>query len=604
MDLIIVNTLNDISKIKDLISPKTELLVFNQDVMHKLDQLNLSYKTIENFYISQNYIQDTHPFRNEVKKILRKLDKTVESYTTFPFSYSGNELYFLTWFDDLFYLERLIQIIKQKYEKIYLISYYKPENVTKLKFDYSVLNSKKINGSISFPYERLDERFLQLFFSTLDIIFIKDKFVSKNRVPIKNKLIKFFNRVHKYFLKFINKNKLHFDSFFKLKKRKAYLIQDSYEVLYLKKYLSNFRYSNPMTQLRIDIENKKFHKPIDSKLVTKILEKFIDDYFNNLNTYMIKFVISYHNEIVTKINFFKNKFDNHLLKDKPIILLLGLGTRDVFDTICCYLANINKIPVIIFQHGGSRVFFYTPYQESLEYNDRVYKSLIVQSENDEKMLSNNKTNVLYLGSIEQYENNNKNQKRKPSKEILYILGPDTNFSFRHLLNNFSVKLKYKHSKDVLNIVTKNFLKLDLKLHPNNENESYHCYKRIIKEYKNRKINIIYGGFADIISKNYELIIIDNLGTGTLNNIFSLDIPVIIYHSQFDFMNLSKEIFFDLSRRCYIARNKNELDKILLLFKEGNLSSKWSNDIINRYAYPYNKGNPGENINQYIESIVK
>ena len=68
------------------------------------------------------------------------------------------------------------------------------------------------------------------------------------------------------------------------------------------------------------------------------------------------------------------------------------------------------------------------------------------------------------------------------------------------------------------------------------------------------------------------------------------------------MTLDDEIVSDLHRRCFIARNKSELKEIFTKYKEKTLISKWSQDIIDKYIYPYNKGNPGENIAKYIESI--
>ena len=50
MELIIVQTANDISSLKKIISQSTDILVFSQEVMIHMDENNLEYKVIEDFY--------------------------------------------------------------------------------------------------------------------------------------------------------------------------------------------------------------------------------------------------------------------------------------------------------------------------------------------------------------------------------------------------------------------------------------------------------------------------------------------------------------------------------------------------------------------------
>ena len=87
------------------------------------------------------------------------------------------------------------------------------------------------------------------------------------------------------------------------------------------------------------------------------------------------------------------------------------------------------------------------------------------------------------------------------------------------------------------------------------------------------------------------------------NIF-VKIPVIIYDRDFDKIRISDDVLSDLCRRCYIARNKNELSQLLEKYKTGNLPSKWSVDFIDKYIYPVDNGDPGESTAKYICNIVK
>ena len=148
------------------------------------------------------------------------------------------------------------------------------------------------------------------------------------------------------------------------------------------------------------------------------------------------------------------------------------------------------------------------------------------------------------------------------------------------------------------------LSIDIKLHPSGEKDSYDCYKDIIKNNQYKNIKVLYGEFGEIISRDYKLIIIDFLLSSLTKHIFSLKVPVIIYDYDFDNLKISEVSFFDLRNRCYIARDKNELRELLERYKSGNLPSKWSVDFIDKYIYPLDCGNPGENTAKYICNIIK
>ena len=146
--------------------------------------------------------------------------------------------------------------------------------------------------------------------------------------------------------------------------------------------------------------------------------------------------------------------------------------------------------------------------------------------------------------------------------------------------------------------------VDIKLHPSGEKDSYDCYVTIIKNNQCKNIDILYGSFGEVISKNYKLIIIDFLASALTKHIFCLKIPVIIYDRDFDKIRVSGNILADIYRRCYIARDQNELCELLERHKAENLPSKWSVDFIDKYIYPVDNGSPGENTAKYICNIVK
>lgn len=601
MELIIALTVNNLSLLEKKLSKTTDILVFDQKVMVKLDKKGINYKTTEDFYSAETYTHEVDIYRKKVKFFLSQLDRACENISDFPFAYTGNELYLLTLFDDLFYLENLIKRIKQNYKSFFLFAPQEPEKITISQLTISQLRSKKKNGSINFVLERTPKRIIQLLYSSIDFNFLRDEDNKLIKIPLKYEIERFKYKINER----LNNNNFSFPKNFNYLNnqfKKAYIIQETNEVKYLKKNLPHFKFYNPTTKLRQKIELKKYEK-LPENLIENILRNFIEENQIYLSKYIRILIISYYKEIVGRIKIFKIKFEKSVKKDKPSFMLLGIGTRDVIDTICCYIANLYNIPVFIFQHGGSRAFFYTPYQECLEYNTRVNKTLFVQAKIDENKLQNLQTKVLNMGSIEQYENNFLQKNTHPKKNILLCLGPDTNFSFRHFLNGFGAYRKHKQSIEIIEAVELSNLSVDIKLHPTGEINSFFCYKNILKNNKFNKINILYGCSAEYISKNYKVIIIDYLGSAIIKDIFCLKIPIILYEKDFDKIQIDRNILFDLSRRCYVARNKIELANYLDKFKKKELTSKWNQNIIDDYICPIGLGNPAQNIANYINNEV-
>lgn len=597
MDLIIVQTVNNISLLKNHISKSTDLLVFSHEVMISLDQNNIQYKVIEDFYNIDQYYEDIPKYHQIVKKLFYQLDKSCEKELFFPFCYSGNEQYFLPRFDDLFYLERMISQINNRYNKIYLYSSIKPNNSFENHLDFSKFNSRKVNGTISFALEKSNDKMMELIYNSMDVSFVNDEFIPQKKIPLINIILKYINRsVLKIKREFHNKN---FDLTKKIKKEIFYVINEGYELNSLKKYLSKFRYINPTTALRKEIESEKPHD-VSNIYIDDILKNFINSNFFFLNKYLYIFLNSYHFEIVGRIGSFNVKFEDLIKKNNPSLVLLSTGTRDVFDTICCYISNKFKIPVMLFQHGGTTSLHNSYYSEPLEYNKRVSKILISQSKKDFSKMNNEYTKVLNMGSIQDFEKINLFKNEKITKKVLFCLGPDTDTSFRSL---YSVNQKHNHSLDIIFTANKALLPIDIKLHPTGEQNSYHCYSNIIKQGKYKNINIIYGNFVELISKNYNLFIVDYLGSAIIKHIICLKVPIIIYGVQFKNKGVDKSVMDDIYKRFYIAEDKTKLLDFLIRYKNGELPSKWSEEIIDNYIYPLNKGNPGENIAQYIENSI-
>ena len=602
MELIIVQSINDFSLFKSHIKNEMDILVLDQSAMITLDSKNIEYKVIEDFYSKEKYYIDVHKFRPKVTNLFNYLDTALTKEINFPYSFSGNEHYFSTWFDDLLYLDNLIKKLKEKYVKFYFLSSSQYKKNPDDNFSYSQLNSQKINGSLSFKYLRTKKHKLKIIYDALEPVLIMDKISVAKSVPLKYELLKFLYKFNNYFYKYLVSKNLKKINITKLKNIKAYITQDSYEIVPLKKYLSNLTYKNPVIKLRQEVELLP-PKKLNYTEIEHEIKSFVNENFSFLGSYCNKFFKSYFVEVVGRLDFFKKKFEYLVKKDDPKILLVGSGMRDVFDTICGFIFNESKINIVSFQHTGTRLLNDKAYDESLEFNQRIQKTLIVQSKRDIERLKNSKTETMCFGSILEYERNIILKNIKKRKNILLCLGPDIDFSFRHLIENYSIYKKHKQSIEIISIANKLHIPLDIKLHPTGEKESFFCYKKIIQKYNFKKTEILYGENVENIANKYKIIITEYISSTSFRHFIGLKVPIIIYDQDFDKMKISTDDLKLIMERCYIAKTKDDLKNLLNEFLNSNLDTKWNKSVIDKLIYPIEKGNPGENIAKYIETIV-
>jgi hypothetical protein len=600
--LIIAQSINDISKLNEFYSEDDDILAITQDVMFVLDEIKLDYMVIEDFYNEKLYIEDIRKLNKDIDIFLSKLDKVCESDLSFSYAYSGNEAYLLTWLNDLIYLEKLVEVIQSKYQEIYLLAEDLPKKLSNKLLTISKLNSYKVNGTISLPFERSIERKIQIIFNSINIIFIKDIKLKNEKISTISKIKFFLNRVREYIEIRIkiqtNINKADIST----KKSNVYVVQDGYEVFYLKKYLPKYNYLSPITKLRVDSQSSIPHK-VQVSDIDSLLEEFIVNNFKYLGNYIKLIFHSYHIEIVGRIKDFKEKLEHEINIDKPNSMLFSIGSRDVFDTIIGFVANNYSIPVFFFQHGGHSEFSFNPYQKSLENNPRIIKNLIIQSKNEQQYLKHFESKVVVFGSIAQYEMFTYQSKKKPSKDILFYLSPSVNLGFRQLLNYCSSGKQYRASCDVLSVISRLLITADIKPHPQDEKERSFLLRKIIDKNQYKNINLIYGNYGELEAKKYQIIIIDFLGSALLSHILTLNICVVIYHQNFENLVINEDVKNDLKERCYIAKNKEELEFILIEYGNGNLPTKWSNYFLDKYIFPTNNISPGKEIANYINSIT-
>ena len=208
-----------------------------------------------------------------------------------------------------------------------------------------------------------------------------------------------------------------------------------------------------------------------------------------------------------------------------------------------------------------------------------------------------------MGSIHKFHLLQNNFSLKRKNNAIYCSAPFPYENYRTLSSSLNDEEYYNVSSGILTTAAKNFIELDLKLHPISFNFQLKYYKKLIDFFHFNEMKIISNVPAEKLLPNYNLIIIDFLGTALIPYILSLKVPIILYLNDSKLLNVLTAR--DLYQRCYIAKSQNELEDLFELYNQKKLPSKWNEKIIDQYVYPISKGNPGKNIADYLlKEVIK
>jgi hypothetical protein len=594
-DLIIVPTCINPDKLLRFYNKRQEVLALSPSAMLALDMVNIPYKTTEDFY-------DTEVFRTELRRLHEKteavffeLDDICENFVSFPYAYSGNIIYFLKMFANLFYLEHICRKINEAYSKIYLFS----DTPVKRLFwgNLTYLDLRSIPQTTGF------ENKIQVFRNLLPIEEISQGAQSYPAVPYRLKIGAALKMYPERLKKGIKEKRFPFltpDHMLDLagvKRTALCVIQDGHEVGFLRKHMPGFKFVNPAVSLRKTIPSLACSNYDFDPVKTK-LQSFLETNFPRTRLLIEQLFLSYHREVVGRISLFKESFEQSINENRPKVLLSAVGTRDVIDSVFSFVANKQDIPVMYFQHGGP-CFTNNIFQKYVERDFRVKKTLILNAKAEKEQAEHDGSRCLSFGSIMRYQLMG-NRRNNSSDKALYCCGPFPFYNYTSLLFNGTDKYYYQINRDIVKAFKRKFLHIDIKLHPIKEDYCFNYFRQLLSALKYSKANIIYGINAESIMKSYGLMIFDFIGTAIFPFAMSLKVPIILYLKDIDVV--SPFVLEDLKTRCYIVRDRKELGEILGKYAAGNLPSKWSLDIIDRYVYPIKKGHPGPHIANYIKSV--
>jgi len=204
-----------------------------------------------------------------------------------------------------------------------------------------------------------------------------------------------------------------------------------------------------------------------------------------------------------------------------------------------------------------------------------------------------------LGSISKFNFVNSFSK-KNKKRAIYCCGPFPIRSYRTILSNNTDKTFYQSSREIIEEAIDCSIKLDIKPHPETKRAQYNYFSKLINLKNRKKIKLINPLSVESVLKSYSLVILDFNASALLPLVLSLNIPLILYFKDKKIIN--NKTLPDLRERAHIIGNPMDLKVAFNNYNINKLKSNWSSEIIDKYIYPLDNGNPGPNIATYIESL--
>lgn len=597
-DLLVIPAFVDAPQLLKCPNGWSDVLALTPSAMLSLDNVNMAYKTTDDFNDTVKFRKELKNLHREIELVFFELDKVCKDFVDFPYAYSGNIVYFLKVFANLFYLQKLSLKIGETYRKVYMVGNETGKRLGWGDLSYSDLKGVRQTAGL--------ENKVEILKSLLNVETIPRGRQRSSDVPRYLKAKAFLKRFPERLGKGIKEKRFPvlgrptiFDSSISNKKV-LFVVQDGYEVGFLRKHMPEFNFVNPVIALRNRVPSLP-SASYDFRPVAFELKEFLERNFPKMRLLIESLFLSYHREVVGRLGQCKKAFERLVDHHGPEALLFSVGIRDVIDVVISYIGNQKDIPVIYFQHGGPSIFTKNKeiFMKYTERDIKTRKTLILNSSVEGVEAGVDGSESVVLGSIMRYQLMQHGQKRSNDR-ALYCCTPFPFFNYTSLLFHGTDKLCYKVNREVLEACEESSVDIDIKLHPVEEEYCFHYFRQLIRKGKYRKAQVIYGVLAESIMKNYGLIILDSLVSAIVPHALSLKVPIILYLKDLSVVN--ELAWKDLKKRCYVVQSTDMLRRVLQRYTAGNLPSKWSVEIVDRYIYPIADGHPGPNIAHHIREI--
>ena len=598
--LIIADDIN-FETIDTLLVDECDLLAITPFAMAACERAGRKFLTYDDFYHYRLYRRNMMELISDAEDLLTRLDRKYAEHLDYSRTVSGNICQFMNFFLNVHFMNGICEAVASRYPEVYLAAnaVYASRVGKRMAFNFK--------GMLFSPYASGLHAKVDMLRQGLNI---RQCFWDRRRLPYgkRKKFLsgrKIVNYVKKIPQNLYQKRYAWEDS---LKRTSGapleviVTVQGGYEVELLKKELRDFVYMDPIKEA--------FHEPLvesTAKVIPKVyeneLEQFEGKWFPRLSGQAEELFCEYHNRIVPYLESALANIQNRYSENNPKAVFFATYAFTVLEDLYAYCANQKDIPVFYFQHGGTRVFHFQENQTYQEQNKRIEKINIFNS-SVERQLSQRDVSPLSqaLGSIKLYDFSQKGKKTPPpgKKRILYCGGGYPSWTFKDYSHNISDYGLVQVQEEIFSAAAEWKLEMDIKAHPINEEEvRYYLRERIRK--LGPSLKIIKGRKIEEIIFNYDLIICDYIGSAIIPLLSVLNVPIILYLKDQSF--LREEVLPDLHKRFYLVQDKEAYTQVLRRFQEGKLEAKYSEDFVNKYAFPIEDGDPAVNIANYIRECL-
>lgn len=559
----------------------SDILALSLPAMQQLDTLNIKYLTIGNFVDQSEFDLHLSRLKESLDEFLINCDVASKKIYDLDRLFSSNGFWFLHRLSHLSFMQILIQELDNCYDEIEIFS-----KEVKLSDQYILDDFSKLN----FPLDDLVglEGLVVALMKGLEQVTIRKEVINTNDAnsneTIQDLIIRSPELIFRKSIELV-KEVVRFLYPFKKQFWSTYI---SYDV----ERLSSQRYDwkvKPIMDSQILRANKCAPKGFEnSEAISNEILSLSNDFFitwiPSFYSIFQNIVHGYLGNILPRISEVRIAISKQIKESQPKAIFFSTGIQNLLQESIADVANENKLPVYSFKHTGiEHLFFKSQYLDSYyDYNLTIKRTQFLANESELKIFEKaSKVTPIVSGNLKP-RSLKKNYRFKASKKIIYSVGqPDhSSFHFYHsLLNDFE---RHVWTKNLLQSIKRNRLKLDIKIHPVESSVYKKYFTNLIlqEDLSPKECNLISGGSIERILSNYDLLVLDLVPTQVLSAALSLGMNIILFKQPSHIVN--EDTYKDLEDRVHIVSDFKELHHKLCLYGEGGLLNNSSSLFENKY----------------------
>lgn len=570
-----------------------DLFALTPQAMLACEKGGASFMTPEDVYDVTRFREENACLIAEGEKLFAQLDKRCEEATGCSRAVSGSSYWFLIFFADLCYISRICELLERKYDAVAIFGRPEWRGGYKITPEYT-------QGGFWVNYVGLENKVRMIATYFGDRLVWHDVTASckgRVRVSFDRPAAVLYRKSRALFSKLPSSVLKRFDK----DRGEMFVVQEGYEVEAIKPYMPEVSFIKIMKLLSRELTAKRRNTEIIGLDSAEELRRFIERFFPRFERFVAEMFRMYVGSCVNRLGDFRSAFSAALEARKPKAILFSHGTNFLFESEAAHVANEKGVPVIYFQHGSCiQVFSRDLYQMHCEYNRRIEKVQVIHSRVEGELYGKALgVRTEALGSVKLHNLYVRSSGKAGPRPLRALYCPTVfNYnSYKQLCNHMSEPDIFQATKDIINESACCGIPLDIKTHPGLERDQVKYFEALARA---KSVRVLTGASAEDIIGNYGLLILDCIATMIISAAIVIDIPVIMYVRDRRYFNHAP--VSDLEKRFYFVKNREELERCIRRFRDGQLPSRFSIDLLDRYLFPLAEGDPGMKIASFLRKL--